>query len=427
MKRILCRLWLAFVAAGAHAAAPGTVLDYLGTAGERASVALPQTAFHDWNGAEAEAKAITEAWARQEPVSTPWTRVQLARYIKHKASPTRGARGLALVHVAMHDAHALALARKLDARLAVSMAAARVLGYQFIAEERAFDRIAFSVAAQVAGTSRDALPAAAMQALALGRDVGERVVRRAEEDGAQRGWNGARLQWYGDGRYYGPGTWEPTPPYFYYPPDEPFAPGWKTWILERADQFRPVPPAYGSPHFAKALQEVVDVNRKLTEEQRRIAKFWVDGSGSVTPPGHWNQIAIEAALAAKLDDATTLALFADLNMALADTFIAVWDIKYHYWTIRPITAAKKLLGIDFQPAILTPPFPAYVSGHAGFSGAGGRILGAYFPHEARRYTALAEEAAMSRLYGGIHYRFDNDDGLAVGRQVAGQVLARRGK
>lgn len=418
-----CCAFVVLLAAAGRAGA-ALVLDYPQDVARGDAVAVPETAFHDWQAAEGEAKTIVEAW-KAEPVSVPWTRIQLARYIKHKAMPTRGARGLALVHVAMHDAYDLARRSRLDPRLAVSMAAARVLGYQFVAEERAFDRIAFCVAAQLGGTSRDALSADARRALALGRAVGERVVRYAEADGAQRGWNGSRLQWYGDGRYYGPGTWEPTPPYFYYPPDEPFAPGWKTWMLKRADQFRPVPPAYGSAKFLKDLRELMDLHAGRTEEQLRIAKFWVDGHGSVTPPGHWNQIAIEATLGAKLDDATTLQLFAALNMALADAFIAAWDAKYHYWTVRPVTAAKRVFGQDLVPPILTPPFPSYVSGHAAFSGAAARILGAYFPAQAHRFDTMAEEAAMSRLYGAIHYRHDNEDGLALGRKVAAEVLRRR--
>jgi membrane-associated phospholipid phosphatase len=413
-------LWLApFAALQAK-----LILDYPQPLYSETILVPPATAFHDWQAAEAEATVIVAAW-KDEPVSLAWTRIQLARYVKHKAMPTRGARGLALMHVAMHDAYELALVRKRDPHVAVSMAAARVLGYQFMAEERAFDRIALAAAAQLAGTSRDQLPAATRDALQIGLAVGERVVQHAEADGAQRGWNGSRLQWYGDGRYYGPGSWEPTPPYFYYPPDEPFAPGWKTWVLKRADQFRPVPPSFGSPQFLKDLQELMTIHASRTDEQLRIVKFWVDGHGSVTPPGHWNQIAIDAVLEAKLDEAATLQLFADLNMALADAFIATWDAKYHYWTVRPVTAAKRVFGQDLVPPILTPPFPSYVSGHAAFSGAAARILGAYFPAQASRFDAMADEAAMSRLYGAIHYRHDNEDGLALGRKVAGEVLRKR--
>ncbi|MBL8297761.1 MAG: vanadium-dependent haloperoxidase [Rhodanobacteraceae bacterium] len=382
----------------------------------------PVSSFHDRQPAEAEARQILASWAAGEAVTLPWTRLQLERYVRHKAMPTRGARGLALVHVAMHDAYERAVQQQLEPKLAVSMAAAQVLAYLFPAEERAFDRTAFELAAQLSAAPREQLPAGALDALRLGRAVGQRAIERGESDGAQRGWNGVRLQWHGEGRYYGPGSWEPTPPYFYYPPDEPFAPSWKPWVLDRADRFRRAPPAFHSARFLADLREVVAINRSLTPEQLRVAKFWVDGHGTVTPPGHWNQIAIEEARRARLDDATTVRLFADLNLALADTFIAVWDTKYRYWTQRPITAAKKLLNVTLKPPILTPPFPSYVSGHAAFSGAAARILGHYFPAEAARLDALAEEAAASRLYGGIHFRHDNEDGLALGRKVAEFVL-----
>ena len=386
-----------------------------------ASLAPPVSAFHDWQVAELEAAKIADAWVNS-PVTVPWTRLQLERHITHKTSPTRAARGLALTYVAMHDAYELALQNNLEPKLAVSMAAALVLSYLYSSEERAFDRIVYSLAARIGQTSRENFAADSLQSMLLGKVVGERVVQRAESDGAQRGWNGMRLQFYGDGRYYGPGTWEPTPPYFYYPPDEPFAPTWTPWVLRSASQFRPTPPGYGSERFVRDLREVVATIKNLSANQLRIAKFWVDGSGSVTPPGHWNQIALTETLAAKLGDAETARLFAELNIALADTFIATWDAKYRYWTVRPITAAKRLLGIELKLPILTPPFPSYVSGHAAFSGAAARILSSFFPKSSVRLNAMAEEAALSRMLGGIHYRFDNEDGLALGRSVADFVL-----
>ena len=304
------------------------------------------------------------------------------------------------------------------------MAAAKVLGYLFVAEERAFDRIAFAIAGIKNTVAEDALPESAKQALQLGYQVGQMLVDYAEQDGAQKGWNGVRLQWYGQGRYYAPGTWEPTPPYFYFPPDEPFAPDWRTWVLSSGSEFRPIPPAFGSPKYIKDMEEVMVVRAILTEQQQRIARFWVDGHGSVTPPGHWNNIAIDEVLMSKLDNRTTARLFAHMNIALADTFIAVWDAKYHYWTARPITVAPKLMGVNFQPLLLTPPFPSYVSGHAGFSGAAARVIGTYLPKRAVVLDAMAEEAANSRLLAGIHFRHDNEDGLVLGRKVAQKVLNR---
>lgn len=412
----------AFASQGLAQTLNSTILTYQPS--QLSGVVLPprqQSAFHGNDSAALEAKIIQDAW-RNEPVTVPWTRLLLGRYVKHKMMPTRGARGLALVHVAMHDAYQIALQQGLNANLAVSMAAAQVLGYLFVAEEGQFDRVvAALLEAQERtqdGPSREVL----RQSVLLGFQVGKAVVVHAETDGAQKGWNGLRLQYYGEGRYFGPGSWVPTPPYFYYPPDEPFAPSWRPWILSPASEFRPTPPAYGSPKYIQDLNEVVTIAANLTDEQRRIARFWVDGHGSVTPPGHWNQIAITEVLAAKLDDKTTARLFAHMNIALADAFIAVWDAKYHYWTTRPITAAKNLGGGELNPSLLTPPFPSYVSGHAGFSGAAARVLGAYLPARSQALDLMAEEAAYSRLLGGIHFRHDNDDGIMLGRKVADKVL-----
>ncbi len=364
--------------------------------------------------AEKQAAAIWQGW-QTGTLTAPLTSLQLTMFVKHKISPTRAARGLALMHVAMHDAW-LVKQDEVSRQLAVASAASQVLGYLFVSEEHDFERTLAALIKRSGSTS--------LAGVQVGRQIGQQAIARAEGDGAARGWNGLRLEWYGEGRYFGPGSWEPTPPYFYYPPTEPFAPSWRTWVVQDIAQLRTTAPAFGSEKFVRDLQEVLAVQKSLTPEQLRIAQFWVDGSGTVTPPGHWNQIALDLAREHRLSEADTVRLFASLNMALADTFITVWDIKYHYWSARPVTMAKTVLGVEFTPAILTPPFPSYVSGHAAFSGAAAKVIGAYIPAAAKKVEAMAEEAAMSRLYGGIHYRHDNDDGLQVGRAVAQQVLQK---
>ena len=382
---------------------------------------LPQSVFHAWEAANKEAEQVIISW-KTDAVTVPWTRIQLARHVKHKTMPTRAARGLALVHVAMHDAFEQAINKGADPKLVVSMAAAQVLSYLYVAEEKAFDRIAISIAAQLSKSTPETLPDQVKAELALGQRIGESVVKYGDSDGAQKGWNGLRLQYYGEWRYYGPGAWEPTPPYFYYPPDEPFAPSWRTWVLSSGNEFRPTPPAYGSKKYVRDLEEVRATAASLTAEQIKIARFWVDGHGSVTPAGHWNQIAIDAVSKSKLDEHSATRLFAHLNIAMADVFIAAWDAKYYYWTARPITAAKYILGAEHKPLLLTPPFPSYVSGHAAFSGSAAKVLGFYIPERSQFFDAMAEEAAYSRLLGGIHFRHDNDDGLSLGRKVATKVL-----
>jgi hypothetical protein len=374
-------------------------------------------------------KASREAIAQWtgQPVTVPWTELTLRMIVKHKMSPSRSARGLALLHVAMADALAKSQqggrTSPLAEHAAVATAAARVLGYLFPSEEHGFERIAAE--AIDAGTS--ALKGSsehARVARAIGALVGDRIVAYGEADGAAKGWNGLQLAWYGEDRYFGPGAWEPSPPYNYYPPDEPFASGWKTWVLKSPSQFRGKPPTYGSPRHTQALLEVAEIDARRTPEQRALALFWVDGHGSITPPGHWNRIALDLVKKHALDSAQVAALFAALNVTLADSFVACWETKYFYWTIRPINAAGPVLGRQLKPAILTPPFPSYPSGHATFSGASARLLGAWFPEEAGELDTLAEQAALSRLLGGIHYRFDNEDGLTLGRRIADEVLAR---
>ncbi len=364
-----------------------------------------------------------------------WTQVATDSFMKHKTSPNRAARALAILHVAMHDAwhfvDALCGATGSgaclpDARvLAVNASAARVLRYVFVAEESNFDRYVQQLAFASGHANNVALTLIAEQKkwLAVGQLIGEAAVKHAETDGAAKGWNGSNLEFYGEGRVYGPGSWEPTAPYFYYPPEEPFAPNWRTWMLTAPSEFRPTPPEFASVRYMKDLREVISVSRdQPTDTQKKLALFWADGSGSVTPPGHWNQIASKLVKDSDLTDSEVIHLFARLNMALADAFVAAWDAKYAYWTLRPVTAAKKLLGVDWTPMILTPPFPSYVSGHAAFSGAASVVLSAYFPDRKAALEAMAEEAAMSRLFGGIHFRFDNEDGLTLGRRVGAKVL-----
>jgi membrane-associated phospholipid phosphatase len=172
------------------------------------------------------------------------------------------------------------------------------------------------------------------------------------------------------------------------------------------------------PRGLAEMNEVYAVSQTLTDEQKRIADYWADGAGSVTPSGHWNLIAVD--LVRDAPDWPTLRtarLFATLNTAQADAFIACWDAKYAYWSIRPISAIRRLIDPNWLSYITTPPFPSYPSGHSTTSGAASTVLAAFFPAKAQELAAKAEEAALSRLYGGIHFRSDNEAGLALGRRI----------
>ncbi len=331
---------------------------------------------------------------------TRWIDFELGTIAAQRVNPPRASRALAHVSSAMYLA---ALAGGSAPDDAVAGAASRVLAHLHPGEAARIDALA------------DELADTRSEAFLRGRLIGRLLVARAESDGADTVWTGTPPE--------GPGVWVPTPPAYVYPPLEPLAGTWRTWNLETGSQFRPgPPPAYGGPQFLAEVKEVYDVSRSLTAEQMRIADHWADGAGTVTPPGHWNVIAADLVRAAGWTTLRSAWLFATLNTAQADAFIACWDAKYAYWSMRPITAIRELVDPTWTSYIATPPFPSYVSGHSSTSGAASTVLAAFFPADATRLRAMAEEAAVSRLHGGIHYRSDNEAGLALGRRVGGVAL-----
>lgn len=234
----------------------------------------------------------------------------------------------------------------------------------------------------------------------LGARVAKAVIARAQTDRSGVLYTGPVPT--------GPGMWFSM----VVPPATSILPLWgevKPWVLTSGDQFRPAPPpAFGSPEFKAALAEVRAIADKRTAEQTRIAQFWVDGAGTATTPGHWNEIASVSIMKARMNELRTARTFALLNMAMMDAGIACWDTKYAYWLLRPSQADPGI-----RLAVPLPDFPAYSSGHSAFSGAAASLLGHVFPEEKDAFSAMALEASMSRLYAGLHYRFDSDVGLAL--------------
>jgi hypothetical protein len=282
------------------------------------------------------------------------------------------------------------------------------------------------------------------ESIALGRHVGSAVADWRYDDGSDR------ESQFTPGRE--PGDWNPTPPAF----ARPLAPHWPRvngFVLKRGSQFRADgPPALNSDAYTTAYDEVRRLGRRTsstrTREQTEIAHFWADGEGTVTPPGHWNRIAQSISRQRSLTLAENARLFAVLNVAMADVGIACWDCKYYFNFWRPVQAipeadrdgnSNTVADRDWEPLLPTPPFPAYTSGHSSFSGAAATAIATALgtddvqfettseglPGVTRRYRSLwaaAEEAGMSRIYGGIHWQFDNTDGLAGGRKVARNVF-----
>lgn len=172
------------------------------------------------------------------------------------------------------------------------------------------------------------------------------------------------------------------------------------------------PPATSSPEFKQALAEVRSIADTRTREQWRIADFWADGAGTYAPSGHWNLIAEDLIRQNGQNELRAARTYALMNRAMQDGGTACWFTKFLYFVPRPS---------QMDPAIKTatgiPNFPSYMSGHATFSAAAAVVLGYLFPDEVTRLNAQADEAAMSRLFAGIHYRFDNEEGAKCGAAI----------
>ncbi len=242
----------------------------------------------------------------------------------------------------------------------------------------------------------------AMAGQRLGGDVAGRVIAWAPPPLSLVGpWSGTIPK--------GPGMWYSAPGV---PPIGIGMTKARPWLLDSAAQFRPAPPpAYGSPTFQASLEEVRRVARERTPEQTKIAQKW----NAADPWALWNETASAAIRRHHLSDTDAARVLAVLNVAASDAVIACFEAKYHYWTIRPSQADTTIMLAD---SVSLPNFPSYPSGHACSAGAFDAVLGHYFPQERAEFTRIAEEQAMSRLWGGIHYRFDDDEGLALGRAVA---------
>jgi hypothetical protein len=165
------------------------------------------------------------------------------------------------------------------------------------------------------------------------------------------------------------------------------------------------------------VEEVKYYAHNLTRERLAIVHKWADGAGTYTPPGHWDAIASKYIEDANYSEIRAARAFALLNMAIHDAGVACWDTKYFYFSPRPT---------QLDPSIKTgtgiPNFPAYTSGHSTFSAAAATVLTYLFPGDQSFFEEQANEASLSRLYGGIHYRKDCQEGLVHGRKVASYTV-----
>jgi membrane-associated phospholipid phosphatase len=291
---------------------------------------------------------------------------------------------------------------------AVAAASAAVLSALFPADAGLFQS-QLRVQEDEAAASENA-PNAFAAGEVIGRDAGADVVELARNDRFDVVWTGAVPT--------GPAYWSSDfdPPR---PPQLPLLGQMRPFLLEAGDQFRPgPPPAFGSPAFLAALAEVRQLSDNRTTDQLRIAEFWALTTGSLTA-GFWNEQASDRIARYHLNEQRAARVYALVHLAAMDATIACYDAKYTYWLIRPYKADAAI-----TTPIGRPNHPSYPSSHACSSAASASVLAALFPADAARLLAMADEAGESRLYAGIHYRFDKDAGLRIGQQVAAVAIRR---
>lgn len=259
-----------------------------------------------------------------------------------------------------------------------------------------------------------------------------------------------------------PSRWQPTPPAY----GDGIEPHWnkiRPFVIDSAAQFKPVPPpAFSmdeSSDFYKELKEVYDLSESITQkgdnaEEIAIAQFWdcnpyvsvtrghlMFATKKITPGAHWIGIAKIASRNSGHDVMQTMYTYTKTSIAIADAFISCWDEKYRSNLVRPETLINEHFNDSWQPILQTPPFPEYVSGHSVVSGAASEALTSIFgdgfsfvddtelPYglPVRSFTSFrnaAKEAAVSRLYGGIHYRAAVDNGLVQGKNLGRFINAK---
>src|SRR2546421_304830 len=292
-------------------------------------------------------------------------------------------------------------------RGAVAGASVTVLTYLFPSQAQALENMANAQANAGPG----GLHPAFARGEAAGRAVGAEIVARAQADGFNRPFTGTIPT--------GPGLWisNTTPPTI----AGGQLPGVTPWFLTSASQFRPgPPPAFGSAAFLAALGEIRQISDTRTAEQIGIAAYWPLSVGTRTTAGFWIQVATDGINQHGLSEREATHLYALLSATIFDAQIGCWDAKETYWFIRPWQADPL---ITVVAAVGKPNHPAYPSGHSCLSAAGADVLSTFFPEQRDHLNAMVAEAGLSRMYGGIHYRFDIDAGQELGRNVARFTIA----
>ena len=292
-------------------------------------------------------------------------------------------------------------------RGAVAGASAAVLTYLFPGSTQSFEDL---VTAQASAGPGQPHPWFA-RGEAIGREVGAGIVAKARSDHFGLPLNPAPPV--------GPQYWTSNSP------TAPVAggdmPGVTPWFLTSANKFRPgPPPAFGSAEFVAVLAEIRTISDTRTATQIQTAAYWALNAGTVTAAGFWLQVATDDINAHGLSEREATHVYALTSAVMFDAGIGCWDAKLFYWLVRPWKADPL---ITTTAAVGKPNHPSYPSGHSCVSSSGAEVISTFFPEQRPQLAAMVEEAGLSRMYGGIHYRFDIEAGQALGRNVAQFAIA----
>ncbi|MEG4323058.1 MULTISPECIES: chemotaxis protein CheB [unclassified Microcoleus] len=378
-----------------------------------------------------------------------WNTTMLEAIRTASTPPPLASRNMAMVSVAIYDS-VNSISKKyspyrvnIDApagasqEAAAASAAYRTLASLYPAQTGKFDEVYASSLAKIPDSKSK------QEGIILGQQVADQIISWRSTDGASKVVSYTPKT--------DPGNWQPTPPAL----AAALAPQWPDvtpFAMTSGSQFRPSdPPALDSAKYAEEVNFAKEIGKAdsltRTPDQTAIAKFWANGGGTFTPPGHWNQIASEASALTGTSLEDSARLFALLNIAEADAAISCWDAKYQYNFWRPVTAIRQAdtdnnpnttADTQWTPLLVTPPFPEYMSGHSTFSGAADAVMSSVFGSDFgfadkgdksvnslrtfENFSQAADESGMSRIYGGIHFMSANVEGVSAGRNLGNYVV-----
>jgi hypothetical protein len=297
-------------------------------------------------------------------------------------------------------------------RGAVAGASVVTLTYLFPASAQALEELVTAQANAGPGQPHPAFAAGE----AIGRAVGAQIVARAIADHFTD--PNTAVPPSGDGYW----TSSASPPT---PVDGGQLKGVTPWFLTSSNQFKPdAHPAFGSAEFNAALAEIRQLsdNRGSHPEQTQLATFWALSRGTPTTSGFWLAVPTDSGWVDQhgMSELETTHMYALMSASVFDAQIGCWDEKLTSWLIRPWKADP---AITVVAAVGKPNHPSYPSGHSCLSASAGEVLSAFFPEKSAQLSAMVAQAGLSRMYGGIHYRFDISAGQALGRNVARFTMA----